>query len=119
MTTRLLRNNRDSIMAVLQTFVHDPLLGWGAVNGAGSGTLAGEAVASPQEVPGAAPLRADDGLSGVSPVAVTRRIEDKLVGRDFPGYPILSVEEQVQALVHQAQALENLCQHYFGWCPLW
>lgn len=92
-TTRLLRNNRDSLMAVLQTFVHDPLLGWRAAAGPST-------PGRPGPSPAGQPLRGDDGLTGVSPTEVTRRIEDKLVGRDFAGYPILSVEEQVQALVH-------------------
>lgn len=29
----------------------------------------------------------------------------------------LSVEEQVDRLVRQATAVENLCQLFFGWCP--
>jgi hypothetical protein len=29
----------------------------------------------------------------------------------------LSVEEQVDRLIRQATAVENLCQLFFGWCP--
>lgn len=91
-TMRLLRNNKDSIMAVLQTFIYDPLLGWRAIGGSGTDGVV-------EEEPEGRRLRTDDGLTGVSPVEVVRRIEDKLIGRDFDGYAVLTVEEQVQVLM--------------------
>lgn len=77
-------------------------------------------------------------------MAVIQRIQTKLMGRDpgfFPPDAIeaaatphaaaaaattsqqlglglgLSVEEQVDRLIRQATAVENLCQLFFGWCP--
>ena len=32
-TMKVLRNNKDSILAILQTFIYDPLLGWKAMHG--------------------------------------------------------------------------------------
>jgi len=66
-------------------------------------------------------------------VLVIRRVMDKLTGLDFnnPGNlqalglfasqhaAALDVPEQVDKLVRQATANENLCLSYFGWCPFW
>ncbi|RLN45579.1 hypothetical protein BBO99_00007470 [Phytophthora kernoviae] len=53
-------------------------------------------------------------------VAVIRRVQAKLSGRDFEadGEP-LDVSAQVQRLISQATSHENLCQCYIGWCPFW
>lgn len=58
-------------------------------------------------------------------VAVMKRMSDKLTGRDFSqeGVPNStdsdSVQLQVQRLIMQATAHDNLCQSYIGWCPFW
>lgn len=58
-------------------------------------------------------------------VAVMKRMSDKLTGRDFSqeGLPTStdsdSVQSQVQRLIMQATAHDNLCQSYIGWCPFW
>ena len=31
----------------------------------------------------------------------------------------LGVSEQVEKLIEQATKVENLCQHYIGWCSFW
>ena len=61
---------------------------------------------------------------------VVRRVMDKLDGLDFVDHwskveaasrhiAALDVEEQVDKLICQAMANENLCLSYFGWCPFW
>jgi phosphatidylinositol kinase/protein kinase (PI-3 family) len=54
-------------------------------------------------------------------VAVIRRVQAKLSGRDFEGDAgePLDVSAQVQRLISQATSHENLCQCYIGWCPFW
>ncbi|KAL7994292.1 putative serine/threonine-protein kinase ATM [Plasmopara halstedii] len=54
-------------------------------------------------------------------VAVIRRVQAKLSGRDFEGDggDPLDVSAQVQRLISQASSHENLCQCYIGWCPFW
>lgn len=54
-------------------------------------------------------------------VAVIRRVQAKLSGRDFEGQDgePLDVAAQVQRLISQATSHENLCQCYIGWCPFW
>ena len=56
-------------------------------------------------------------------VAVIERVHAKLTGHDFSksGSPSqrLDVQTQVQLLIEQAMAHENLCRCYIGWCPFW
>jgi FKBP12-rapamycin complex-associated protein len=67
-------------------------------------------------------------------IQVLARVKEKLTGTDFPakekdrqlsvagtGAPIeeLKVDLQVDRLIREATNLENLCQHYIGWCSFW
>lgn len=47
------------------------------------------------------------------------RVAQKLTGRDFKPGEELVVTEQVNKLIIEATKLENLCQHYIGWCSFW
>jgi len=50
---------------------------------------------------------------------VLARVAQKLTGRDFKVTEELEVDRQVDKLIIEATNLENLCQHYVGWCPFW
>jgi FKBP12-rapamycin complex-associated protein len=56
---------------------------------------------------------------------VLDRVAQKLTGRDFKGHTggeggeELDVVSQVSKLIGDATNLENLCQHYIGWCSFW
>lgn len=50
---------------------------------------------------------------------VLDRVSQKLTGRDFKQGEELPVLEQVDKLIVEATKLENLCQHYIGWCSFW
>ena len=54
-------------------------------------------------------------------LAVVRRVQDKLTGRDFAstGGEVLGVEEQVQNLILEATSNENLSGLFIGWCSFW
>ena len=55
-------------------------------------------------------------------IEVITRIQAKLTGRDFHrtgDEEDLEVDEQVTMLIQEATRVENLCQLYSGWCPLW
>lgn len=50
---------------------------------------------------------------------VLDRVQQKLTGRDFKPGEELDVIGQVNKLIMEATKLENLCQHYIGWCSFW
>ncbi|KAJ7066574.1 phosphatidylinositol 3-kinase [Mycena amicta] len=138
---RVLRANNESLMAVLEAFVYDPLINWRLMQAdVGQGEEGGSAEnrpgdlgwvsARPDGIP--RPLRAnendifnDAGETGVQEVRnkqallVYNRVQAKLTGRDFDPDVALSVEDQVGKLILQAMSLENLCQCFAGWCAFW
>lgn len=52
-------------------------------------------------------------------IEVLDRVNQKLTGRDFKPSEELEVVPQVNKLIVEATKLENLCQHYIGWCSFW
>ena len=52
-------------------------------------------------------------------IEVLDRVQQKLTGRDFKPEEELLVTDQVNKLIVEATKLENLCQHYIGWCSFW
>ena len=85
----LIRKNSDSIMAMLEAFIYDPLITWRLMpDGRDAESLSNRAK------------------------SVVERVQSKLV-TDEP------VASQVDCLIRQAVAPENLCQCYVGWCPFW
>ncbi|KAI1764494.1 FAT-domain-containing protein [Hypoxylon sp. FL1150] len=169
---RVLRENKESVMAVLEAFIHDPLLTWRLTNaaspvgpnfrseretslGAGAPQRArrpsildaehppSEFLAAQQAVAGAdlaggppgSRVRARTNSSLVNgaglidgemaeiqnarAVEVLDRVNQKLTGRDFKPSDELDIVTQVNKLIMEATKLENLCQHYIGWCSFW
>ncbi|KAF3901919.1 hypothetical protein ABW21_db0206080 [Orbilia brochopaga] len=93
---RVLRLNEESLMTVVETFLHDPLVEWLTVK--------------KRRTPH--PSKAPD-----NPQDVLESIENKLRGL-HAGDPIpLSVEGQVQELIQQAVSVENLV-HIIFFTPL-
>lgn len=141
----VLHRNKDSLMAVLEAFVHDPLLNWrlmdsgrrsreGSLGAAGSGGGEASSLSAPPALlppPLPAPLPANLPRRPLPPteaqpealnkkaLAIITRVRDKLTGRDFNPEEILHVASQVDLLIQQATSNENLCQCYIGWCPFW
>ena len=52
-------------------------------------------------------------------IEVLDRVQQKLTGRDFKANEELTVVDQVNKLIVEATNLENLCQHFIGWCSFW
>lgn len=50
---------------------------------------------------------------------VLSRVKEKLTGKDFNNREEMGVPLQVDRLIKEATNLENLCQHYIGWCSFW
>ncbi|CAG7725809.1 unnamed protein product [Allacma fusca] len=136
---RVLRHNKDSLMAVLEAFVYDPLLNWklmGAApktkrskarnvelgssvdteepNAASVGASAGNQIAGEPDINSKPP----EALNKKA-LAVVTRVKEKLTGRDFGNEEAYSVNDQVKLLILNATSHENLCQCYIGWCPFW
>lgn len=50
---------------------------------------------------------------------VLARVREKLTGRDFRPSEELNISDQVDKLLAQATSVENICQHWIGWCSFW
>ncbi|KAL9647121.1 hypothetical protein ABK040_004838 [Willaertia magna] len=175
---RVLRENKDSVMAMLEAFVHDPLINWRLLE-----NQTDDDDNSTNQAYDAIPTTSNNnGMMSTSPtqpnqnavafsfnsesehsvnypsrsireknlrrslqsdesdeeslrqpqtlnqkaLLVSKRIEDKLIGRDFvdedeeeENEMVLDCSQQVELLIEQATSNSNLCQLYIGWCPFW
>ena len=144
---RVIRDNKESLMAVLEAFIHDPLLNWRLGHREAPdepsfpserrqsivGDLEGAQLDRPRggsyrvrrlSTLQAGALDAQEGnenreVQNARALQVLARVKDKLMGRDFKPNEELNVERQVAKLIAQATNVENLCQHYIGWCSFW
>ncbi|KAI8371602.1 armadillo-type protein [Radiomyces spectabilis] len=145
---RVLRDNKESLMAVLEAFVYDPLINWRLLNN--PHTSPAQHKNKDERIRGIERINheelADDTHRNFSvsrrlnrieveavanenaagpemlnsrAVGVVNRVSNKLTGRDFNPRVTLDVPTQVDKLIHQATSLENLCQCYIGWCAFW
>ncbi|KAI0924480.1 hypothetical protein AcW2_005356 [Taiwanofungus camphoratus] len=132
---KVLRDNKESLMAVLEAFVYDPLINWRLLQTdvdvrRPEGTATGRAelarvAAYPQGY--TRKLKADENdifneaeeVRNERALFVYNRVQHKLTGRDFKPDEVLSVPAQVDKLIIQATSLENLCQCFSGWCAFW
>lgn len=58
-------------------------------------------------------------LQNARALQVLGRVREKLTGRDFRPHEELNVSDQVDKLLAQATNVENICQHWIGWCSFW
>ncbi|KAI9746692.1 MAG: phosphatidylinositol kinase- protein kinase tor1 [Claussenomyces sp. TS43310] len=163
---RVVRDNKESLMAVLEAFIHDPLLNWRLIgrHSPGDGPnfnrtdrrgsimeaaqrrpsimdadipptefIAQDPTAAPGGPPSSRPRARTNSTSvgenvqgpdaaemqNERAVQVLNRVKEKLTGRDFKPDEELSYINQVDKLLIEATKLENLCQHYIGWCSFW
>uniref|UniRef100_A0A0K0F9G1 Serine/threonine-protein kinase TOR n=1 Tax=Strongyloides venezuelensis TaxID=75913 RepID=A0A0K0F9G1_STRVS len=99
----LCRTYDDRLLAILEAFVYDPVIG----NKLQSGSKAvNKQYTPPKVIP----------HTGTAEI---ERIKHKLIGRDFAFYHSYEVEGQVNRLIEEATSADNLCQCYVGWCPFW
>lgn len=90
----ILRRNSDALLGVLETFLHDPLADWGRSDTRGAN---GTIVASKEAWQTRAAVKA------------------KLTGMvDNSGLP-LSIQGQVQRLIHEATSMDSLSKMYLWW----
>eukprot|EP01117_Protostelium_nocturnum_P012841 TRINITY_DN4758_c0_g1_i1.p1 TRINITY_DN4758_c0_g1~~TRINITY_DN4758_c0_g1_i1.p1 ORF type:complete len:2361 (-),score=843.62 TRINITY_DN4758_c0_g1_i1:69-7151(-) len=140
----VLRENRESLMAVLEAFVYDPLIGWRLIavpNDPEDKTRAIEVAEQAatlmeaeerDDLPSAIvkteklnkSLSDETGAEDINSKAmdIIGRIQNKLTGKDFKSeihHGSLQVGEQVDKLIQQATNVENLALAYLGWSPYW
>ncbi|KAI9224852.1 hypothetical protein BC828DRAFT_278812 [Blastocladiella britannica] len=97
---QLLRDHRESLMIVLDTFLHDPLIEW---------KVRKKVVQQQQD-------SAEDSMRRTAQKHL-REIGDRLQGiMATSGLP-LGTTGQVDELIRMATAEENLCKMYEGWMP--
>lgn len=129
---RVLRDNKESLMAILEAFAFDPLIHWGfdlPTQTIAERTGIELPLTNPSEllrkgaitVEEAAKMEMEQNteIRNARAMMVLRRINDKLTGNDFRKSDSLDIPDQVDKLIQQATSVENLCQHYIGWCPFW
>lgn len=129
---RVLRNNKESLMAILEAFAFDPLIHWGfdfPTDKIMEETGITLPMVNPNELLRKGAITVDEArrmeeeqeleLRNARALLVLKRITDKLTGNDIARYENLDIPEQVDKLTKQAMSIENLCQHYVGWCPFW
>ncbi|KAF9190501.1 phosphatidylinositol kinase- protein kinase tor1 [Haplosporangium sp. Z 767] len=138
---RVLRQNKESVMAVLEAFVHDPLINWRILHTSPhqstatqgpNGTTANESFPKDQARSVRKPLPSEQELVNDNPkletqpeqlnqraVTILNRVTNKLTGRDFKADESLDVPSQVEKLIQQATSTENLCQCWVGYCAFW
>lgn len=107
----VMRQNEDSLMAILEAFVHDPLMNW---------KLLEKGSESDRDVDLKEDMENDELSSSVNhtnekATSVISRVRDKLTGNDFYEDEKISVAEQVRRLIIQATSRYNLSQCYIGW----
>ncbi|KAJ7247605.1 atypical/PIKK/FRAP protein kinase [Mycena haematopus] len=140
-TMGVLRDNKESLMAVLEAFIYDPLMNWRLTQrspdmqrtDSDPRHIADLArVAAHPQAP-TRKLKADESHifneAAANPVAqevrnskalaVYNRVKNKLNGQDFDPNDPLPVPVQVEKLIQQAMSIENLCQCFSGWCAFW
>lgn len=113
---RMLRTNQESLLAVLEAFVYDPVINWRLVEG----------MKKDPKTKKETTARGGTILPSTSTTdSIMDTIKRKLEGTEFshtdgpcPNEAV-SVSEQVALLTEQATSSINLCQSYIGWCPFW
>ncbi|KAF9352686.1 phosphatidylinositol kinase- protein kinase tor1 [Mortierella sp. NVP85] len=138
---RVLRENKESVMAVLEAFIHDPLVNWRILHTsprpqvpatqARNGVIH-ESFPKDQARSVRRPLPSEQELVSDSTdlesqpeqlnqraVTILNRVTNKLTGRDFNPDVTLDVPSQVEKLIRQATSVENLCQCWVGYCAFW
>jgi serine-protein kinase ATM len=110
-TLRVLRDQREPLLTLLEVFVHDPLYKWG---------LTFKTAARRQPGVGGAGEQNGEGKSmgNVDANRTLLRIRQKLEGKESGDIAARSVEGQVAHLLQEAMDEDNLCLMYPGWAQL-
>ena len=116
----VMRQNEDSLMAILEAFVHDPLMNWKLLEKtnleSSRENVAPELLGVDSFVGEEEQEEGDQSnQTSAKAAAVIKRVRDKLTGNDFYEDEKITVAEHVRKLILQATSKYNLCQSYIGW----
>ncbi|GCC38565.1 hypothetical protein chiPu_0017080 [Chiloscyllium punctatum] len=104
-TLRLMRDQREPLMSVLKTFLHDPLVEW-------SKPVKGSTKVQPNETGEVINEKAKTHVQDIE-----KRLHGVIKTRNkVKGLP-LSIEGHVHYLIQEATNINLLCQMYLGWAP--
>jgi len=107
-TVRVLRAQYQSVLTVVEVFLHDPLYFW-ALSPAKAMQRQRDNDDDEQAPPPTGPA------ANIDAENTLLRLKQKLQGYEY-GEP-LSVEGQVQQLIVEAQDPQRLCKMFCGWAP--
>ncbi|XP_064474884.1 serine/threonine-protein kinase atr-like [Ornithodoros turicata] len=99
---RIMRDQQDALLSALKPFIHDPLVEWSKPSRGArtSSDTTGE-------------MHNEKAVAHVN--GIEQRLKGVYRGRNKAAGPPLSVEGQVDCLIHEATNEVNLCQMYVGW----
>jgi serine/threonine-protein kinase ATR len=102
-TLQILRHNKDTLLSVLETLVHDPLAEWEKTKEVKSSSSSRSKRSNETNNKGASHAR-----------TIIRKVSEILEGYSNSLLP-LSVEGQVETLIQEATNPKNLGQMFLGW----
>ncbi|KAL0236844.1 hypothetical protein PCE1_000241 [Barthelona sp. PCE] len=120
----LVRHNRETIQALLEAFIYDPILSFRLIAPQPFNPDTYEEQFDEDLDDTIVPVRQDSDATALlneKALNAIERVRQKLYGVEFDdsNQKTISVEEQVERLILSASSSENLAQAYFGWCPFW
>ncbi|KAL4128066.1 hypothetical protein PRIC2_007060 [Phytophthora ramorum] len=125
-TIHLLRENSETLRSVLESFIHDPLVEWGrrgkAIQSSSGSTKKSIEISSERSKAETRLVLTtiDDRLRGIYNLGDAIRplvsSSHRSILPENETLP-LSVQGQVDKLIHEATSHENLAQMYIGWMP--
>lgn len=119
-TMRLLRENKETLRSVLESFIHDPLVEWGRKGKATQGNMNDFSSDRSKEETRIILQTIDGRLNGIynlgEGIRQTVSSSHRNILPENETLP-LSVQGQVDKLIHEATSHENLAQMYIGWMP--
>lgn len=119
-TMRLLRENKETLRSVLESFIHDPLVEWGRKGKATQGNMNDLSSDRSKEETRIILQTIDGRLNGIYNLGEgIRQMVSSSHRNILPENETLplSVQGQVDKLIHEATSHENLAQMYIGWMP--
>lgn len=147
-TMRVMRENKDSLMAILEAFIYDPLINWRLLSHSHPQRPAAQqqrpsfirpSMAMLDQSQQFAAAMDDFSLAKRLTRDESTRLEEESVNRGDNVHAgalnalnrvaskltgrdyrtTSTVAEQVDLLIVEATSVENLCQAYVGWCAFW